>query len=387
MTLSFKTTKTQGKTLVIASISDIHLGHRRTPTSHIVAALEKFASNSKLLSKVDLFFLAGDVFDDLLMFSSEEVVQSETWIARFLRRCHRYNVTVRVLEGTPSHDRKQSISFLKINAILAKHNHEADLKYIDSVHVEINEKLGVSILYVPDEWRHDTSDTLECVREQMQAKGVTQVDFACMHGMFTYQVPEMSKLHIKHVEAEYLTLVRSLIFIGHVHGYSNFERIYSHGSFDRLAHGEEDPKGFILATVQADGDYVAEFVENTDALTYVTYRCFHDDLEESLQFLDRRVQKLRPGSHVRIESKKKHPIAHGLETLNSRWPHLSWSFLLKDKDKEKPKTSDALIDQQQYVPLIINRESIGSLVTDRLKNKNVSATLIETALAQLHEAL
>ena len=49
----------------ILSISDIHLGNKRTPTEHIIKNLNKYVSNKNVLSNIDLCIIGGDLFDSL----------------------------------------------------------------------------------------------------------------------------------------------------------------------------------------------------------------------------------------------------------------------------------------------------------------------------------
>ena len=83
--------------LNILSLSDIHLGHKRTHTEYIVNNLNKYISNDETLSNIDLLFLVGDVFDTQLNLSSPDVSIIDYWVAKLLRLCNKHKVCVRVL--------------------------------------------------------------------------------------------------------------------------------------------------------------------------------------------------------------------------------------------------------------------------------------------------
>jgi hypothetical protein len=180
--------------LRIASVSDIHLLHRNNKTPFIVSNLDKYLTNDEMLSKVDLLLFAGDVFDGPVAFSSEDIGVINIWIAKMLHKCKRHNVCVRVLEGTPSHDMNQSKIFTNINEILfKKESDRVDLKYVKTLSIEYIERFGINVLYVPDEWNHDTHDTLLEVKDLLKKNSLSQVDFAVMHGQFEYQLADVVK--------------------------------------------------------------------------------------------------------------------------------------------------------------------------------------------------
>ena len=91
--------------LRVGVASDIHLGHARNKAEFIIANLNHCFSNDAYFSTVDLVVLAGDVFDNGMPLSSEDVSHIDMWVAKLLRLCHKHKVMLRVLEGTPSHDR------------------------------------------------------------------------------------------------------------------------------------------------------------------------------------------------------------------------------------------------------------------------------------------
>jgi UDP-2,3-diacylglucosamine pyrophosphatase LpxH len=373
-----------GRPLRISTISDIHLAHRRNTTEFIIDNLNKYFSCDEHLSKVDMVVFVGDVFDDLISLSSEEVSHIDSWIARFLRMCFQYNVLVRVLEGTPSHDRLQSDRFRIINEIHRLNSDSGiDLQYVKTLSIEHIDRFDIDCLYVPDEWNHDTADTLIEVKELLKAKGLTQVDFSFVHGQFGYQMGSIIKDNIKHNEEEYLAITKYLIFVGHIHIASNYQRIYSQGSFDRLAMGEEGPKGYLSAIVNSDGTYEMTFVENVTAKKFITVLCPYDDMELNLKKLDKAVKKLPPESFVRVESNAYNPIINSIDTLKRRWPLLHWSMLPKDKEEESD--INELSNDTVYLPVIIDNTTLVPLVLDRITKLNVSADTLDRCTLHLKE--
>ncbi len=369
--------------LRITSISDIHLLHRNNKTQYVVTNLDKYVSNDVVLSKTDILFIAGDLFDGPVAFSSEDIGIVNIWVAKLLHKCKRHNVCLRVLEGTPSHDMNQSKIFTNINEILFKdENDRVDLKYVKTLSIEYIDRFGINVLYVPDEWNHDTHDTLLEVKELLKKNNLQQVDFAVMHGQFEYQLADVVKAHVKHDSKEYLEMVKHLIFIGHIHKHSVHDRIYSHGSFDRLAHNEEEPKGYIYAVVQKDGHYQCQFIENKDARIYKTVKCNTDDLESNMKRIVKIAVKLPDESFIRIVADKTNPIMSAQDELKKRWPLLNWSFS-KDKEKDKQELTIKYTQANSYAPIIINRESIRNLLIPKLIDLNLNTPVMSRCVSYI----
>ncbi len=369
--------------LRITSVSDIHLLHRNNKTSYIIKNLDTYLCTDEVLSKTDVLFIAGDLFDGPVAFSNEDIGLVNIWIAKLLHKCRRYNVCLRVLEGTPSHDMNQSKIFTNLNEILFKDSESGvDLQYVKTLSVEYIERFGINVLYVPDEWNHDTHDTLLEVKSILKTKGLDKVDFAVMHGQFEYQMTDVVKQHLKHDSSEYLSLVEHLIFIGHIHKHSFKSRIYSHGSFDRLSHNEEEAKGYIYATVYKDGNYNCQFIENKGARLYKTIRCSGDDTEYNMKRIDKVAAKLPNESFIRVVSEQSNPIMNAQDILKQRWPDLFWSFT-KDKEKDKRDLTASYSTEQKYTPIIINRESIRNLLLPRLNGMQLNTPVMNRCMEHI----
>ena len=252
--------------LRIASASDIHLGHKNTPTAKIIENLDRYLTNDEVFSSIDMLILPGDVLEGLMIADSEEAYLYEGWVCRMLILAMRHNTCVRVLRGTPSHDWRQSQKFVSVKDMLESYSgQKVDMEYIDELKIEHIERFGIDVLYIPDEWGAGPADAIKQARAALQERGLEKVDFTVMHGMCRYQMDAGIENLPLYSEPDLLEITRYLVFIGHVHQYSNYERIYSQGSFDRLCHGDEAPKGYLRADVQRDGAYDLRFIENKHA--------------------------------------------------------------------------------------------------------------------------
>lgn len=363
-------------------LSDIHLGSKRNPSEDIIENLNRQFKDDSQFAELDLIVIAGDIFDSLL--NSVDVLVIDVWISRFLSLCKKHDVSLRVLKGTPSHDWEQSCRFTYINEKI--NNIGADLIYIKDLSIRYEEKFDMNFLFVPDEWSATTEQTLSQVRDLLKRKGLTQVDYAFMHGNFEHQLPSHLKLQ-KHDSKSYLEIVKYLIFIGHIHTYSNFDRIYAQGSFDRMSHGEEEPKGYLRVTRQADGYHVVKFIENKHAKKFVTLDYTGLDVETIIQRAKADTSELPPGSFTRIVAEYQNPIFTNMDVLIRSVPHCSWSKLPKDTDGKDNLDITSQTDDDEYIPIEIHKGNIKGLMVDRLKELSIDTTVHDRAIQYLDEIL
>lgn len=367
------------KQLKILEFSDIHLGHPNTTTLHILENLNKTFTNSPSFGEFDIVFIAGDVFDRLLNLHDPNVAAILFWINKFLRICKKYDVMVKVLEGTPSHDWKQSRYFVIENE---KNAINADVEYIETLSIRHIDKFGIDVLYVPDEWNPECDDTWKEVQGLLTEQGLDQVDFSIMHGAFDYQLPS----HIPsptHIPERYLGITKYLVFIGHIHKHTVNDRIVSAGSFDRLSHGEEEPKGHVEVIVRKDKTYEIVFVPNEGAKVHKTINCSELELTKAIRFIERKIKSLPEGSFVRIQADKTNSILANLNLLRDKFPDYKFSGKV-DKDKESNSdTTLHLVDT--YTPINITKDNIEKLMAERMLTMGYSALDIEKSMVLLKE--
>lgn len=370
------------KVLRIAAIGDIHLGHPRTPTVHILKNLRKAFPDNEETGQLDIIFLEGDVFDRDIYLNDPNAFEIRAWINQFLRMCKRRDIMVRVLEGTPSHDWTQSREFISENE---NANIGCDLRYVKKLEIEYIERFGATVLYVPDEWRPDTDDTWVEVQQLLKEHTLEKVDFAVMHGAFNYQLP--SHVHVPvHIPERYLSIVRHFIFIGHIHKSSQFERILAAGSFDRLSHNEEEPKGHMRVVVREGGNSEIVFVENKGAMLYKSINCTGIEIEKALQKVAAALNPPLPaGSYVRIVANKNDAIVADLDLLRKQYPDYTWQEKIAINMASEEATLNVL--RSRFVPVDITPETIHQQVMDRLRSKVDRPQLLERCNELLQEVI
>ena len=89
-------------------VSDIHFGSNKNKTTNIANNLLNYLYvNVKIIKDLDVFILAGDVYDRLLSMASLDNIIAMECLTKLCMFCKLHNIKLRILEGTPSHDNKQ----------------------------------------------------------------------------------------------------------------------------------------------------------------------------------------------------------------------------------------------------------------------------------------
>lgn len=317
----------KGQKLNIAFISDIHLGHSRTPTEHIVRNLENAFPDNKETAKLDIIFINGDVFDSLQDFASTNALAIIRWIVKFLTMCAKLDIMVIVLEGTRLHDWKQSAIFVELNRI---NNIGCDLLYIDKIHVTYIKRFGIHVLFIPDESKPTAEETWQEVVRLMNELGIDKVDYACMHGAFPHQLPEIEEIkHRLHDPVKYQSIVRHYISIGHIHQFSILDKIIAQGSFDRLVHGDEGAKGHVRILKG-----VPKFIENKGAMRYKTLDVSGRTADIVVNDVHNYLAADTTHCSIRLQCTKE-DVAFGMyRRLTQLYPYVRFEYINSSKSKK-----------------------------------------------------
>lgn len=334
-------------------ISDIHLGHRNTPTKHVIKNLWKYTFNKKN-SDVDVIFIAGDLFDRLLDGESNDFKLIVLFWVDLLNYCYKHKIKLRVLKGTPGHEYNQLKTLCALND---KMNNPIDLKYFDVLDIDYMPEFNKYVLYIPDEWSNDHKLIETQIKEKMDSLGIVNVDMAILHSLFGYQMEGIPYKGFRYDEAYFLNLVKEYIVIGHVHNHSSFDRIIAGGGFDRYSHGEEGGK---KGCIRIDGDHWI-FVENENPFSYVTINITKN---ETLTSLDNKVNKFPEDTFVRLRLTKDHPFNLNFKELTSRYYRWRVSRLIKDTKNNK-RVVDIMNDENVQ---IVNFETLNMDIESTLRD-------------------
>lgn len=319
-------------------VSDVHLGHQRTETEHIITNLDKFIYECPY--PFEMIAIPGDLFDRSLELSSTSTNTILSWFVRLLNFCKKNSIGIRLLEGTPSHDRKQG----KVLSQLFDNDtfRSCDFKYIETMLIEHHQKTGLSILYIPDEYDPSTDKIYDMAIDLLKENHLKKVDLVFMHGQFQWQLPP----HInapKHVEQNYIDITNLAIICGHVHTHSVYEnKIIIPGSFDRLKQGEEEPKGGIYLSI-LDKQFNWLFIPNENARIYNSYTLTKKDSEKTLfKYLDQYKDKANIRFIITNEHKLFNQTSELLGELRRKYSHLTIK-ILKESNKINIKKPETLV--------------------------------------------
>ena len=153
-----------------------------------------------------------------------------------------------------------------------------------------------------------------------------------------------------------------------MHLYSQYQRILSAGSTQRLSHGEEGPKGHLRVQRHEVYDDIITFVENRGAKKYITVACEKLDQEEALAKIQRALRNLPKDSHVRVSCRKQDPAITLTSRLELEYPNYHWSIRETGKNN-----TDAIIlvdNRHEIQRLTIKPDNIGTLLLDRIRHKH-----------------
>lgn len=362
--------------LKIAVISDVHLFHRKTGTAHILDGLYAALPMNSETAKLDAIFITGDLADRLGTLTGDDYYLYLGFLSYLAQLSSKLNIVIRVLEGTASHDWRQARALQAFKDLCEECGTGADIAYVDTLHIERHEKLGIDLLYLPDDYHHDPEVTWLDVQKKLSEHGLTQADFVLMHGQFEYQLPE----HIdapKHRSDRYSGIARKYVFCGHIHQHSYFLNIIVPGSFDRCGHGDESPKGHILLNVSDSGDEI-KFIENKNAKIYKSIDVGSMSVSDAMDQIEREVKSLPDRSHVRIVAVKENPILEAINDLKSRYANIFWD---KKESNGKKKSVEKLDTRSMIKTEPITPDNIGNMVMRWIENRDIDiekSTVIET---------
>ena len=290
----------------ILVISDIHFGNGRVSAIRTYERLQQQVY--PLVDKIKLLIICGDTFDTLLNMNSDAGWYVAKFIDDIIVLCQHYNVYLRVVRGTFSHDRHQNRFFTVKNKGELKLNNKPLVKVLDRISVEHFDDLNLSVLYCPDDQPHQ--DMNQAIIDVIKANHLDAVDLMCSHGYYEHLLPPGIP-HVPHNTLSYSKLnkyVSGMMVNGHVHRSGVYEnKVISIGSFERFEFGNEFPVGMWMLHVKADGikkKWSYEFLENKNSLIFKTFVVAKYNNPESLcaaitEFMNERRESDEP-TYVRI---------------------------------------------------------------------------------------
>lgn len=365
-----------------ASVSDVHLGHPKTSTEHIIANLRRAFPDVESTHQLDVIFFGGDLFDRLLSLNQIDVCLILEWAGRLFQMAEQHQIHIVIMEGTPSHDwgQQRYLEVLKRLGIGKDYVH-----FIQDLSIVHFPDLDANVLFVPDEWAPETDDTWMQVRELLRVQNLEQVDFTILHGAFDYQLPEHVKAP-KHVTERYQQVTRHYVFGAHIHTPSVRGNVRVNGSFDRLSHNEEEDKGHWRFRICEGKPDQVRFHVNEGAKVYKTIDCTGMELDSALDTLAIVAGRVPEDSHLRIRANKADSILASFDVLRKRHPQINWTS--KVTEEESVVQKNLLVDlRTAYAQVQITPENIGDLLMERVASMTSDPLILQRCSQRMREMI
>jgi undecaprenyl pyrophosphate synthase len=356
--------------LNLASTSDLHNGHHRLAPDFIPNNVRKHLF-PLLTDELDVLFIVGDFFDSQFDLSSNTGFQAIQLINELIELSIKHDFLIRVLQGTFTHDRRQNQYFkLDDQALGLTAEGDVRVKVFEMIDIEHINRLGIDILYIPDDLPY--KNVMDMVKRHLVDSGLAKVDIILHHGYFEHLIP-IGMPHKPHNTLNASTmseLVKGVILNGHVHTSCICEKVVTNGSFDRLAHGEEEAKGFFKIKYDTErGTTTCQFVENKDAAIFKTFNMdrFGEDVEAAMcsftTELDRfMVDKvMRPHVFVRIISDSTLIKQSCLQYLSAMYPSVKGS-VRKARQQESERIEVKLYENSELPK--ITEDNLAQMVVE-----------------------
>lgn len=352
----------------ISSTGDLHLGHSRVPTQSIIERMYKYLFPQ--LEKTDLLCINGDVFHSVLTMAASDSKLAIAFFIVLFNECQKHNVTVRFLRGTSTHDRTQIETLMKM---YEKFGYTNDVKYFDTLTIEYIEHLKVRMLYIPEDLPYNSAqEILEDAKDMFDKAGWDACDLVMFHGYFEHMlppgIPRQPKITFKSSYFDDLVKKDGYVLCNHVHSKSSYGKILYSGSFDRLAHGEEESKGFFYINGEP------HFIENKDATPFYTIDLSKEEDKDKIikLFKQKAKKKFKPDVHGNIRfihpSIEMRQIIGKISSLH--FPNLRYTHKSNVK-RDLEKISDEFLSIDETNEVVVTEENLSGLVHAFLTEKNV----------------
>lgn len=335
--------------IVIDAYSDLHLAVNGLDIENEIADLQYSLESSEI--KPNILFFPGDLFDHLLLPNTKEYLAIVGFLIWVLKFCEKYNITLRVLEGTPSHDHKQC---LIMDTLFEYIKPRIPYRYFTTMSVEVIEEYGISVLYIPDKFLPSHTDIYIAAKELMALHGFDKVDYIIMHGAFEDQLPANCGISTHNTDL-YSELCNYYVLSGHIHKHFIRKKIVSVGSYTRMIHGEEEDKGYVRIVMKSEDDYTIKQVVNPNARPYITIDCLGLSLNEIMDKIDN-ASRAKSKSNFRLMIDDNPDIKKQLSFIKMNYPMHNW--VMQYPKKRRAVQKDYILSTEEAVDLVLSKDNL-----------------------------
>jgi DNA repair exonuclease SbcCD nuclease subunit len=252
-------------------VGDIHFGYY--PPELLYKEFQIIMDTIVEYKNIDCVVIAGDYYDTKLSMASAHSVYSVKAFSELIKLCENYNIKVRHIKGTNSHDPENQLK----NLAQIANSSKCDYKLFMTVDEE-EIFPGMKVLYIPEEYMENSD---EYYKEFFNKK--YQLVFG--HGMFE-ETNFSSKNKFKTMKKypifnskQMEDICEGPIVFGHIHTAQRIRnRIQYTGSLVRSRYGEEEAKGFYVVDFDTETkESEFEFIENNMTMRYDTIEVNSDN--------------------------------------------------------------------------------------------------------------
>lgn len=364
------------------SLSDLHFGAPRIPPGVIFSNIKKCLF-PLLNDELNLLTIVGDVSDGLLEFGGQPSFETLQFIDDLIDLSIKHDFYIRILRGTFTHDRRQSKFFDFRSNKTPTLKGSPRVRYFDSIDIERIESLDINLLYKPDSLPY--KNVFSVLRDLVKEVGL-DIDIFLNHGYFEHLLPKGIPHRVPQtlVAEEVESIVKGVVVNGHIHTPSVYRKVINHGSFDRLNHGEEEPKGFFkLAYDPISKKCNHQFIENTYATLFKTIYCsgMENNLEQCKKYVTCQIEailnsNISTSSKVFIRIACEEPLVRVsvVEYLKTKYPDLVVDGLDTRRNKKVESSISKLRDAVEELPSL-TPENLAQMVVEYTNDKGTPLPL------------
>lgn len=358
----------------IVATGDLHFGNPKISSEKLYVTLTEFFYKEAQTS--DLILLTGDLFDQIATVNSNANKYVSLFIRELFLFSARLGIPVRILHGTYSHDRNQ----LSVLEVLKLENTNAKIiNEISCEEIQLKDK-KFRILYIPDNLPYKkSSDVMTHIKKVMSVHGWKTVDIVLGHGTFDHALP-VGPEHAPpctYTRDQFNDILErnGIIIMGHIHIPSAKNGVYYCGSFERMSHGEEQPKGFCSFEYENE-QWKHKFIENPSATLFVSIYPEGYSTDEIIVDFDKQIDNIFPEHKGYVRVLHNDPEVRALlsKVCNSKYPLLTYSSKARN-DSDKPEIQITDIDLSTFEDIKPSRENLAELITQFLQDSDMLGDL------------
>ena len=337
-------------------VGDIHFGYYPPELLYkefnlILDSIDKYKPNCVVI--------AGDYYDNRLSMASAHSVYSIKAFSNLLKKCEEYNIKLRQIKGTNSHDPENQLK----NLAQIANSSICDYKLFLTVD---EEELfpGIKVLYIPEEYMDD-KDSYYSLYFKNHYQGIFG------HGMFeetnfssNNKFKSMRKYPIFNSK-EMEEICEGPIVFGHIHTPQRIRnRIQYTGSLVRSRFGEEEAKGIYLTTFDTETKETEFlFIENEITMRYDTIEIKSDNqvfsmmINEQISYFKKLIETYKK-DYLRIKINLPEDMENStmfIDGINVTFNDMKdVTFLIQDNSKIKlnkdiKEKVDLLMDKYNFI--------------------------------------